>query len=62
MSNWSSTIPYDRLLKFMNIKEKFCCRGFARCSSMSARAISEASGKRLLQDQLEPNCGLGQCR
>merc|ERR1719167_662809 len=29
---------------------------------MSARAISEASGKRLLQDQLEPNCGLGQCR
>ena len=29
---------------------------------MSARPISEAYGKRLLQDQLEHGCGLGACR
>ena len=29
---------------------------------MSARAISEASGKRLLNCQLEANCGAAVCR
>lgn len=29
---------------------------------MSARPVSEAYGKRLLQDQLEQGCGLGACR
>lgn len=32
------------------------------CINMSARAISEASGKRLLNCQLEANCGAAVCR